>query len=145
MKVEKTIRYHKKISTLDWIQYFISGIITICFVIGLLPGYYPKVATILIAFIVVQALISILRLRLLNFILELFILLISIISLVPFLGWFFRVLGVITGILEMASYKNYKLYKQVEIKTFRSKKPKNTPLKRKIHDKPVKDADYKEK
>ncbi|MCA9495904.1 MAG: hypothetical protein KC589_03095 [Nanoarchaeota archaeon] len=145
MKIEKTIKYQKRISIFDWIQYFISGIITICFVIGLIPGYYNKIATLLIAFIVVQILISILRLRLLNMILELFILLISIISLVPFLGWFFRFLGIITGILEMASFKNYKLYKQVEIKTFKRKNPNKAPIKKRIHDKPIKDADYKEK
>lgn len=145
MKVEKTIKYKKRISTFDWIQYFLSAIITISFVIGLIPTYYLQVGPIILGSLVLQLLLSIARLRLLNVILELFIIILAIISFIPILGYIFRIIGIFAGLLEMASFKHYTVYKQIEIRTFNNRSKNKKQKKIRTENKNIKEADFKEK
>ncbi len=147
-RVEKTIRYKKKFSLLDTLQYTLAIIITICFGIGLIPTYYFQISIVLIGCIIVQLILSLLRLRLLNVILEIIILILAILGIIPVLGYLFRFIGLFGALLEMASFKNYKMYKQIEIRTFDNfsakKRKSNSKQIRKSNNKVV-EADYKEK
>lgn len=142
MNTRKTTTYYKKISIIDRIQYMISAIIAITFALGLVPGIYAEVFIFTIGAIVIQIVISLTRLRILNVLLELFLLLFSIIAIVPFLGWLFRLIGMLGSILDMATFKNYSIYKKVEVNTFKSKK---RPSKKKKINNKFKDAQFEEK
>ena len=142
MRVEKTTKFKKRISFMDHIQYFIGLFISILFLVGFIPFSFDNLFKLIIGLIIIQVIISLLRLRIFNILLELILLGLAIFSLIPVLGYFFRFLGFIVGILEMTSFKNYKLYKKVEITRFYPKKFKKKQIKNKVK---FKDAEFKEK
>ncbi len=95
--MESKTRYYKKIKILDIVQYLIASVIGIGFLLWLmppgwnfLPTSYPELYKIVIAGIVLQTVLSIIRLRVFGVFLELFILLLALLSLVPYIGYFFR-------------------------------------------------------
>ncbi len=148
MKVKRTVTYRRKIGFLDTVQYIIGIAIAVLFGVGLIPGYFGYVFPILVFVIIVQAVISLVRLRILNLFIELFMLVFAIIGIIPYFGYLFRFIGVLAAIIDLTSFKNYQLYKHIEIRTFKghpnkgSTHPKNE---KKIRDKNVVDAEFKEK
>lgn len=154
MRVEKTTKYKKKLSFFDYVQYFISMLISISFLLGLIPFFYDNVFRLAITLIMVQIIISLFRLRIFNILIELFLLFLSVISLVPVFGYIFRFLGFLVGILEMTSFKNYKLYKKIEVRNFypsgfnsknNSQKDTKSELKKSKNKVKFQDAKFKEK
>ncbi len=149
---KKTIKYYKK-SLTDIIQYILSVIVTLLFCVGLIPSLYIELnlAKPIIILLIIQFIISLIRLRFANIILEILLIIFAFISVIPFFGYITRILGFIFSLLEVASFKNRTLYKRIHIKTFirtpsqhREKKHEtkprfNTP-KSKIHN-----AKFKEK
>ena len=125
----KTTKYYKKIRFLDIVQYLIASFIGIGFLLwllpqswNLLPTNYPPIEKIIISGLVIQAIISILRFRVLGLFLELFLLLLTLLSLVPYAGYFFRFLGLIFILVELATFQSYQIYKHVDIKHTKTKK-----------------------
>ncbi len=149
MRVERKVTYKKRLGVLDSAQYLIAIIIAICFGIGLIPFYYDEVFVVLISLIIVQIIISFVRLRLLNVIIEVFLLIISIIAIIPFIGYLFRIIGLLASLLEMLSFKNYIMYKNIEIRTFKTdfSKKESKSNNKKIQKKSIKaqDAEFSEK
>lgn len=143
MRVESTTRYYRKIDFLDTFQYIISIVIAVTFAAGLIPGLYGEVFIFTIAAIVIQILFSLIRLRLLNVILELFLLLFAVIGFIPVLGWIFRLVGFFGAILDMATFKSSHIYKKVQVKTFKPRPSKKKPAKKTV--KKFKEAEFKEK
>jgi hypothetical protein len=134
---KKIIKREKEISFLNSIQYIISIIIALLFILGLIPYTFKELFPILISLIIIQFFISIIRLRILNIFLELILILLSIFSIIPILGYFFRILGFLTAIIEIITFKNSIYYKKIEIITinkFSNKKQKKRPTNNKIID-----------
>lgn len=136
---------------MDNVQYFISSAMGICFGIGLIPTFFDEVYRVIVVLLIVQILISIIRGRLLNIFLEIFLVGLAGLSLIPLLGYVARFLGIIFCILEMASFKNGLLYQQMDMKAFNSKSgfnSKSSKGKKSGIKKPkvkFEDADFKEK
>ena len=149
---KKTIKYYKR-SPIDIIQYILSTIVTLLFCIGLIPSLYIgyNLAKPIIIILIIQFLISIIRLRFSNVFIEVFLIILAFISVIPFFGYITRILGFIFSLLEIASFKYKKLYKRIQIKRFRrtpsqhrenthKTKPRFKTSKSKIHN-----AKFKEK
>lgn len=137
---------------LDNIEYINSIIIAILFAIGLIPFTYSKVSSILITLILIQIIISAIRFRLLNVIIELALLILSIISFIPILGFITRFIGIIFAIIESASFKNKIIYEKIEINTINKFKTKQNKKNNKQNNKEksknkekIYDAEFKEK
>ena len=140
----------KTISLLNNVQYFLSSVVAVSFGIGLIPTLYDDVFKVIMFVLTVQIVISLFRLRLLNVFFEIFLIGTGVLAYVPLLGYFFRVIGIFVSILELASFKNSMLYKQMEIRTFRTGKKrrgKNAGAKVSTKKTPVKfkDAEFSEK
>ena len=147
MRIEKTIQYKRRMGFLDNIQYFLALIIALLFLLGFIPLTYTGFYIIILFAIALQILLSIARLRIINVILELILLFLSVVSLIPLLGYFFRFLGIIATLLDMASFKNYRLYKTIEIKTFKpgKNKPKQKKPSKIKNSSKVREAKFEEK
>ena len=131
--METKTKYSQEFSILDRIQYFISITIPILFCFGLIPTYYDNVFNTLIILLSVQLIISLLRFRLLNLFIELILIGLSVISLIPLLGYIFRFLGIIFAILDMSSFKSAVIYTKFENMTFKTRnqnKKAKKPLKK---------------
>ena len=129
----------KKIQFLDNVQYVIALAIAILFLLGLIPLTFDDIYPLLILLVIIQLAISLIRLRFLNVILEVFIIGVALLSLIPLLGFPFRIIGFLLGLLEVVSFKNNSLYVQAENRTFKKKK-------KKVKAKPkFQEADFKEK
>ncbi len=142
--------YKNEFSIFDRIQYFISIAIPILFFLGLIPTYYNNVFNTIIILLSIQLIISLFRFRLLNLFIELILIGLSVISLIPLLGYIFRFLGIIFAILDMASFKSTIIYTKFENMTFKTNKQKNqtkksNKTKSKFESKNIKDADFEEK
>lgn len=124
MTTVRKVNYSKRLPALNIVQYILAAFIGICFGIGFIPTFYGNVFPVIAVALVIQIIISIARLRFLNIILELILLGLSVISLIPILGYLFRFMGIIASIVELASFKNYQIYKHVEIITFGKNKKK---------------------
>lgn len=150
---KKTVTFEKKFDFLSSIQYFISIFIAILFGFGLIPFQYNNIFEGILILIVIQIFLSLIRLRLLNVFLELILLLLAVISFVPFLGYVFRFIGMLFTILDMSTFKSAKIYKKVKIMTFdnfKSKKGfnysnKNNKKSKKFDLKDIDDAEFSEK
>jgi len=110
---------NKNVQLLNNVQYFLSSVIAVCFGIGLIPTLYDNVVNVIMVALGFQIIISLFRGRLLNVFFEIFLIGLGALAYIPLLGYFFRFLGIIFSILEIASFKNTFLYKQMEIRTFR--------------------------
>lgn len=143
---------------LGTVQYIIGLVIAIIFGLSLVPFSYGDMFYLVLGIIVVQMIISLIRFRILNFMLETIILIFAIIGIVPFLiGYIFRLLVIPITIIDMATFKSTTIYKKVEIitannikRTRRTKNGKPIKSKTKITKKPrskvkVKDAEFTEK
>ena len=145
---ERRVLYKRGFSFLGTLQYVLGFVIVLTFGIGLIPGYYHEVVWFGIGALVAQILISIFRFRLLNIFLEFFLLLLMLIGIIPYLGYFFRFLGFFFALLDLTSFKSSKLYKQIEIRTFSNMpgaKGGNEKKRKGKSKENVYDADYKEK
>lgn len=114
MKVERSVKFVRKSSFVNKVQYFIGMIIAILFALGFIPFFYLDVFPFLIVALAIQLVISILRLRIINVILICIMIVLSVASLIPIVGYLFRFLGFLTGLLDMASYKSTFVYKRIE-------------------------------
>ena len=116
---KKTIKYYKK-SPINIIQYILSTIVTILFCIGLIPSLYIEynLAKPIIIILLIQFIISLIRLRFSNAFIEIFLIIFALISVIPFFGYITRILGFIFSLFEIASFKNKKLYKKIYIRKF---------------------------
>jgi len=132
----------KQIHILNQIQYAIASVIGVAFGIGLIPTLYDNVKQVIMVAITIQIFISFLRMRFLNVFLEIFLLGLGLLSLIPLLGYIFRFGGIFVAILEMVSFKNYILYRQMELRTLAKRPNKKTGKKPKTN---FKDAEFKEK
>lgn len=143
------INYSQKFDFLDKIQYFLSISIPILFTIGLIPTLFDNVFPTLVTIIIIQILISLLRFRLLNITIELILIGLSVLSLIPLLGYLFRFTGIILAILDLATFKSIVIYSKFENTAFKNTKknpkPKKEFKKSKFNNSNVKDADFKEK
>jgi hypothetical protein len=129
---------------LDLFQQLIAIAILISFFIGLIPFAYKEIFYLASGLIVVQLLISLFRLKLINFILESILLILSIFSLIPLLGYIFRGLGLLISILDLSILKNTLIYKKVEVFT-RDIKKKKFKKSKKFNSENIKDAEFEEK
>lgn len=136
----------------DTIQYLISIAISILFVIGLISTKFQEYFQITIGLIILQILLSILRIRLINIIIQLPILIFALIGYIPYLGYFFRFLGFLVSLLDMSTFKSQTINNKVNIiyTNSRAKKSReNQKSKQKLYSKNfennVKDAQFKEK
>jgi hypothetical protein len=131
------------------IQYLLSSVLAICFAIGIFPFLYKKVVSIVIVCLGVQVLISVIRGRLLNVFLEIFLVGLAAISLIPILGLVASFFAMIVCILEMAAFKNGVLYQQMDMRAFNSKKKSKSSSKKsagiKKPEPKFEDADFSEK
>ena len=139
-KITKTYD-EKNINFLNWIQYFIGVMIAILFAIGLIPFKFMDVYFYITGLIILQIFISIARLRFLNMFIEIVLLIIGALSLIPFLGYVFRIIGILVSILDISTFKSMVIYKRMKVVSvkstkdkFKKKKPNN-----------VQDADFEEK
>lgn len=117
MKQEFSERTNKLLNN---VQYFLSAVIAVCFGIGLIPTLYDDVFKVVMVALSIQIVVSLLRVRLFNVLLEVFLVAFGFSSLIPVFGYVFRFLGIIFSVFEMASFKNFVLYRQMEMKTFHS-------------------------
>ena len=111
---------------------------------------YYLVFPILIVLILLQIFISFCRFRFVNVILEIFILFLALLSFIPFLGVFFRILGMILAIVDLIGFRDDHLFKQqVIIRTYKSndtrKKEVVKPKIKKPKKKNYKNASFTEK
>lgn len=144
--------YIKDDSFLDKLQYFLSIFIAILFGLGLVPFVYLGVFKFVMILILIQIIISAIRLRILNVIIELLLLGLGLFSLIPILGYLTRFFGILVSILEASSFKNSVIYQTIEINTinkFKSKKNKSKKDKskkeEKLNSKNIVDAEFEEK
>jgi hypothetical protein len=137
------------VKLLNNIQYFLSSILAICFMIGIFPFLYKKVVGVVAVCLGIQVLISIFRGRLLNVFFEIFLVGLAAISLVPVLGLVTSFFAMFVCILEMAAFKNGVLYAQMDSRAFKSKKGSKSRAKKspeiKKPDVKFEDADFSEK
>ena len=132
------------------IQYILGVFIALGFVSGLIFGMYYLVFPILIVLILLQIFISFCRFRFVNVILEIFILFLALLSFIPFLGVFFRILGMILAIVDLIGFRDDHLFKQqVIIRTYNSndskKKEVVKPKVKNFKKKKYKNASFTEK
>lgn len=150
MDTTKTnISYQKSLKFFDMIQYILAITIVIGFASGIF-GLFTSFGMILIYIIIAQFLLSILRLKILNIILEIVLLILAIISLglnqiSYFLAILFILIGFIASVLDLSTIKYFTVYKMVERRTFDSfgNKKKTIKTKKKVNN--FKDASFKEK
>lgn len=136
----------------DIIQYLISIAISILFIIGLISTKFQEYFQITIGLIILQILLSSLRIRLINIIIELSILIFALIGYIPYLGYFFRFLGFLVSLLDISIFKSQTIDNKIKIiyRNIKSKNYKeNKNLKQKFYSKKfennIKDAQFKEK
>ncbi|MCA9486027.1 hypothetical protein H6501_02765 [Candidatus Woesearchaeota archaeon] len=144
MKIEKTVKVQRRMKPLNILQYFIGAVILFLFLYGLIPGKYDDIFLYMLGAVTVQILLSLLRLRILNVVIELIILIFAIISGIPVLGYLFRLGGLILALLDLASFKSYVIYKTIKVRAFSSPWGKRNSEKKKVPT-AAKDAEYKEK
>lgn len=143
MRVHKIVVNKEKLNFLNIFQYTLSVVILFLFLFGLVPFSYYLVFYFLSILIIVQLIISLLRFRLLNILIELLILGLAILSLIPLLGYGFRFLAIFFLIFEFFSFKNNSIYYQSNIRVGISNKSKKASKKK--ENKNVKDASFSEK
>ena len=134
MEVVRRTRFEKKYSILGTIQQILASIIILLFIIGLIPLQFGEIFPLLIILIGIQMFLSLIRLKIINFILEFFILILAMGSLVPFLGYIPRIIGIFAGLLDLVSLNAFTISKIVSVKKFKKKRNPN-----------ARDADFKEK
>lgn len=142
METRKETTYALESGLINMIQYVISLCCAILFGLGFIPYYYDDVAKYLIAALVVNFLISLIRFRILNVFIQIFLIGLSVLSFIPLAGYLFRILGLIFSIVDMSTFKNVEIYKKVKVFTIKDTFDKKESKKKK--DKVV-DVDFKEK
>lgn len=148
MKVTRKVTYHKKLNFLNWVQYVLGISIAVLFGLGLIPFYYDDVSKLLFGFLIVQSLLSLVRFRFANVILEFLLIVVAVFSLIPFLGYLFRFIGVLLSILDLSMFKSTVIYKRVHLFKEASLFKDMNLKKKKTDKKPkkdFKDAEFKEK
>lgn len=130
---------------LNILQYLISILIMLSFIISLIPYAYKNIFVITIGLIALQLLISLARLKLINFLIETIILALSLLALIPILGYLFKFIAIPITILDISALKNTIIYKKVEIfsDNINPKKPKTKT--KKFNSEEIHDAQFKEK
>ena len=144
------VTYQKSLKFLDFFQYIFALIIAIGFTAGIF-GFFKSIGLVIIYIIVAQILLSLVRLKILNMIIETILLILAIISLALnnityFLALPFIFIGFLASILDLSTIKYVTVYKMIETRTFDSfgNKKKVIKTKKKV-DKNVKEASFKEK
>lgn len=116
------------LKTLNIFQYCINIILLVLFFAGLIPYYYDNISKYIFLFLGIQIFISLLRLRFINVILELIILGLSVLSIIPFAGYVFRIVAILILFGDIATFKLIGIYKKVNvvnINTFKVDSKKN--------------------
>ena len=121
---------NKNVNLLSNVQYFLSSILAICFAIGIFPFLYKKVVSIVAVCLAIQVIVSVIRGRLLNVFLEIFLVGLAALSLIPILGLVASFFAMVVCILEMAAFKNGVLYQQMDMRAFNSKNKTKTSKKK---------------
>ncbi len=130
------------------VQYIFSIVISLLFGVSLIPGNFGDMGGVLVIMILVQILISILKFNLLHLILEFVLLIFAILSFIPYLGYLFILIGFVLSLLDLVTFKNSAIYKQVNVRfdtSFSNKKKSQQKEKKVKHSKDVVDAEFKEK
>ncbi len=150
--MERKEYFLKRDLNLDYIQYIISIIISILFALGLIPFFYINLVTILIILIIIQLVLSATRFRIMNIILELILLILSIFSIIPIIGFLTRFFGMLIGIIDTSTFKNYAFYEKIEIITINKfkdskfgSKSKFSKSRKGFNSNNFRDAEFKEK
>lgn len=142
MVTRRTVTYSKRFSILSFIQQLIAVGIGVLFFLGLIPFSYADIGGLLVGLIVIQALISLLRLEFLSFLYELFLLLLAVLSFIPVLGYVFRFIGFLGAFIDVLIHGNSKMVRKVQVVSMKSprRKKKSKSVTGKVYD-----AEYKEK
>ena len=86
------------------IQHILEILIVLGFAIGLYPGMYYEVFPYLLFIILLQIVICLFRFKAVSLFLEFFILLLALLSLIPYLGFIFRLFGFLISLFNMNGY-----------------------------------------
>lgn len=131
----------KTSNPLNTLQYIFSVVIAIIFGIGVFSTKYQELFPVILTFALIQLLITMLRFRILNLVIELFVLIFIILAWVPIIGWPFRLIGLIVVLIEMSVFKNITIQKKIQTIYFNNSKSK----KKKKTKTTFTDAEFKEK
>ena len=143
--VKQSVSFSREFSLLSIFQQIIAILIGVLFFLGLIPFNYPEVSGILITLIVVQLFVSLFRLHLFAFFYELILLLLSVLSFIPILGYLFRFLGFIGALFDMLFHRNAQIIKEVNFAKSSSGKKSRKNDSQKHFEGKVYEAKYKEK
>jgi predicted membrane protein len=126
------MKYYKyfKTSYLNKLQYFLSLIILALLLVSLIPEFYNKISFYIITIIVIQFIISLIRYRFINSIFEFLIFFLSIIGLIPYIGWLFRLIALPIALLDLFASKDSAVFQTFEIYT-KNKAYEKNPFKKK--------------
>jgi glucan phosphoethanolaminetransferase (alkaline phosphatase superfamily) len=131
---------------IGYIQNILGIIIAGGFGLGLIPFWYIVTFPIIIVCLIIQIIISVLRFKLLNLILQIFVLVLALLSLIPFIGVVFRFLGLVITIIDISSSNSAHIvsFNTSGAQSFKKKKqPKEK--KKVVKKKNFKDAEFSEK
>lgn len=143
MVTKKEVSFSQGFSFIGFIQQLLAVIIAVLFFVGLIPFSYSELGKIIIVLIVIQALLSLVRLNIAAFLYELFLLLIGILSFIPFLGYVFRVVGFLGFLIDIVVHSNdSRVVRKINIVNTNFG---NSSKEDKKYDKNVYEAEYKEK
>ena len=112
------------------IQYALSLVITALMLFSLIPQTYTKLSFYILVIIIAQLILSIIRYRFINSFLELVILLLALLGLIPFLGWFFRLISIPIVLLDLLANENSQTFQSIEIFTKSRVNQKNPFIKK---------------
>lgn len=128
----------------DTIQYIISIAISVLFLIGLISKNFQENFQITAGLIIFQLLISIIRIRLINVIFEIPILVLALIGYIPYFGYLFRFFGFVLSVLDMSTFKSTTIHNKVNV-IYKNNVKKPQKKKSKPIQGNVKDAEFEEK
>jgi predicted membrane protein len=107
--------------TLKKSQYFISLVLLFLFTLGLFPGQYKEVGTIIAILLLIQMFLSLYQFRIIVLIFEFFLLLFALLSFIPFLGVLFKLLAIFILLFELASHKGTSIEYRFTYRNFNPK------------------------
>ncbi len=123
MYVEKKVERKRKVVFLGIIQYMLAFLIGILF----LYGFFEPISSyfyILTFVLLIQFIISLLRLRIFNILFEVILFIMVLLAFIPVLGLIFLLAGFLISMFDLMTFGLMKSYRSVTIKKFHNK-PKN--------------------
>ncbi|MDA3854753.1 MAG: hypothetical protein PF569_00740 [Candidatus Woesearchaeota archaeon] len=144
-------------SILGTIQHILGMLIGGFLLLSLIPTVYQDIYQATIGLILIQIILSLIRLRIINLVLEIIILILALISIIPILisvkiiaiplailVYLLRIIALIIALIDSSSQNSPVVFAKMNLNNMRQKKEKPQKSK-KLKDLNIQDAEFKEK